>query len=242
MVASSSPCLPPSPPCLRPSLPLPSHPLPFTHTLQLMALIGEHMSKSHLVNGAVVSRRKKGDRISLWTGKKSKKANLDIWYVHQSNYNTMYGYCTVANVDHFVSSLYYLPPLPSSPFPSCPSSHRLPHLSSPSLSPLFSLSSLSSLFSPSPPFLPSSPSSLFFPPHSKGFIKVLSLACQVGGNELRGFIQQLANNQNGLSLVYMHHTDSLKSGSSYQNDARISLREHIEVCMGWEVGVANLKP
>ena len=31
------------------------------------------------VNGVVVSRRKKGDRIALWTKKKAKKASLKVW-------------------------------------------------------------------------------------------------------------------------------------------------------------------
>ena len=94
-----------------------------------------------------------------------------------------------------------------------------------------------SCFLPPPSFLslfpslhsPLSSSSLPSTSHSKGFIKVLSLACQVEVSELPAFIQQLAENQNGLSLVYMHHTDSLRSGTSYQNDARISLREHVDV-------------
>ena len=33
------------------------------------------------VNGAVVSRKKKGDRVALWTSKKTAKINLDIWSV-----------------------------------------------------------------------------------------------------------------------------------------------------------------
>ena len=118
---------------------------------------------------------------------------------------------------------------------------------------LFSLPSFSSLILPSPPFfpflspfLPSLPPSL--PPftlllstqHSKGFIKVLSLACQVEATDLPDFIQQLAENQNGLSLVYMHHTDSLRSGTSYQNDARISLREHVDVSQSYHSRACTL--
>lgn len=43
-------------------------------------LIGGCMNKRSLVNGVVVSRRKKGDRIALWTGHKEKGANIEIWY------------------------------------------------------------------------------------------------------------------------------------------------------------------
>jgi translation initiation factor 4E len=45
----------------------------------LLAMIGGVIESSHAVNGAVVSRRKKGDRVALWTSKKSAKINLDIW-------------------------------------------------------------------------------------------------------------------------------------------------------------------
>ena len=131
-------------------------------------------------------------------------------------------------------------------FSSCSESHfftRLPSLSFPSLSIPSPISFFPlllcppSLLSLPPSFLsllpslhsPLSSSSLPSTSHSKGFIKVLSLACQVEVTELPAFIQQLAENQNGLSLVYMHHTDSLRSGTSYQNDARISLREHVDV-------------
>jgi hypothetical protein len=46
--------------------------------IQLLAMIGGVIESSHAVNGAVVSRRKKGDRVALWTSKKSAKINLDI--------------------------------------------------------------------------------------------------------------------------------------------------------------------
>ena len=59
--------------------PCPCNYLPPTPLLQLMALIGEHMPQASMVNGAVVSRRKKGDRIALWTTRKDKKANLGVW-------------------------------------------------------------------------------------------------------------------------------------------------------------------
>ena len=64
---------------------------------------------------------------------------------------------------------------------------------------------------------------------SKEFIRVLALACEVSELELPKFVQQLSEDRGGLTLVYMHHADSLRSGTSYQNDTRISLRDHIEV-------------
>lgn len=42
-------------------------------------------------------------------------------------------------------------------------------------------------------------------------------------------MEQLVENKNGLSLVFMHHSDSLKSGHSYQNDAHITLTDHLDV-------------
>ena len=47
--------------------------------LQLLMLIGGGMEQFDNVNGVVVSRRKKGDRISLWTKKRTKKASLKVW-------------------------------------------------------------------------------------------------------------------------------------------------------------------
>ena len=35
--------------------------------------------RSDQINGAVVSRRKKGDRISLWTNTRRERVNLEIW-------------------------------------------------------------------------------------------------------------------------------------------------------------------
>ena len=34
------------------------------------------MDKKNLVNGVVVSRRRKGDRIAIWTNQKGKKSNV----------------------------------------------------------------------------------------------------------------------------------------------------------------------
>ena len=61
---------------------------------------------------------------------------------------------------------------------------------------------------------------------------MLALACEIPDANLPRFVQQLAEGGNGLSLVYMHHSDSLKSGTSYQNDARIFFRDHWEVMVG----------
>lgn len=50
-----------------------------------MAMIGGYIDSFDEVNGAVVSRRKKGDRIALWTCHRSKKVNLNVWYVESSS-------------------------------------------------------------------------------------------------------------------------------------------------------------
>ena len=66
---------------------------------------------------------------------------------------------------------------------------------------------------------------------------MLALACEVSELELPGFVHQLSEDRGGLTLVYMHHADSLRSGTSYQNDTRISLRDHVEV----ELHVSRLR-
>ena len=55
------------------------------------------------------------------------------------------------------------------------------------------------------------------------------LACDIPEAKLPSFVRVLAEGQGGLSLVFMHHADSLKSKTSYQNDARIRLKDHLEV-------------
>jgi hypothetical protein len=107
----------------------------------LLALVGGVVESGHAVNGAVVSRRKKGDRVALWTSKKSAKVNLNI--------------C----VD---------------------------------------------------------------------LLRVLVIACDVSAKDLPGFSQQLAEGRGGLSLEYMYHRDSLRSGTSYQNSGHIHLRDNCE--------------
>ena len=47
--------------------------------------------------------------------------------------------------------------------------------------------------------------------------------------DAKSFLEKLADGKNGLSLVFMHHRDSLKTGHSYQNDARITLTDHLDV-------------
>ena len=65
--------------------------------------------------------------------------------------------------------------------------------------------------------------------HSADIVRVLAIACGVSGDNLSGFIHQLAEGRDGLSLVYMYHTDSMKTGTSYQNNAHIHLRDNSEV-------------
>jgi len=51
----------------------------FLWHFQLLLLVGAGVEKGHLINGVVTSRRKKGDRIALWTSTRDEEANLDIW-------------------------------------------------------------------------------------------------------------------------------------------------------------------
>ena len=70
---------------------------------------------------------------------------------------------------------------------------------------------------------------LYYMDCSAHFIKSLLYAYNTPLDEVRGFVKQLAENKNGLSLVFMHHIDSLKTGHSYQNDAHITLTDHLDV-------------
>ena len=47
--------------------------------LQLLMLIGGGMEQFDDVNGVVVSRRKKGDRIALWTRRRTTSSSLKVW-------------------------------------------------------------------------------------------------------------------------------------------------------------------
>ena len=53
--------------------------IPLSVCVQLLMLIGGGMEQFDNVNGVVVSRRRKGDRIALWTKKKSKSSSLRVW-------------------------------------------------------------------------------------------------------------------------------------------------------------------
>ena len=66
-----------------------------------------------------------------------------------------------------------------------------------------------------------------------GLIKSLLIAYNVHTEEERKiFVKQLSEEKNGLSLVFMHHRDSLISGHSYQNNAHIVLVDHVQVMQG----------
>ena len=58
---------------------------------------------------------------------------------------------------------------------------------------------------------------------------MLVIACEVSTEKLPDFIQQLAGGQGRLSLEYMYHRDSLRSGTSYQNSGHINLGENCQV-------------
>ena len=55
------------------------------------------------------------------------------------------------------------------------------------------------------------------------------MAVGVAGEEARRFVQELADNRCGISLAYLHHADSLKSGTSYSNEKHIKLKELVDV-------------
>ena len=71
-----------------------------------------------------------------------------------------------------------------------------------------------------------------FSPNSKQFLRVLALGCNVSAADYPRFVQDLAEERQGMSLVYTHHQDSLRSGSSYQSPSHVSLRNNLQVC-GW---------
>ena len=62
---------------------------------------------------------------------------------------------------------------------------------------------------------------------------MLALACNKTREDVPGFVRHLAEGRDGMSLVYMYHADSLKSGTSYQNSAHIVLKDHCEVDHGY---------
>ena len=61
------------------------------------------------------------------------------------------------------------------------------------------------------------------------FVKSILFACKVDKEDRRSFVRNLAEGSRGISLVFMHHRDALRSGHSYQNDAHIMLTDHVEV-------------
>ena len=79
--------------------------------------------------------------------------------------------------------------------------------------------------------------SLFLPPPlplslalcSKGIVQILFRVKQVPQNGKRQFLKELAHGTGGMTLVFMHHVDALRSGSSYQNYAHIAVEECLEV-------------
>ena len=120
------------------------------------------MEKSGKINGAVVSRRKKGDRISLWTSTRKEKTNLEIWCVQFS---------AVMSIVIILSLSY----------------------------------------------------------DSTHLIKCVITAYGTQREDMESFVKQLAEGKKGLSLVFMHHSDALRSGHSFHNDAHITLIDHLDV-------------
>lgn len=104
----------------------------------LLLLIGDQMKKPTHICGAVVSRRKKGDRIALWTRSKHKYPNMLICH---------------------------------------------------------------------------------------SLVQILLKAVGVDDGGRKEFLRSLGRDSDGISLVFMYHKDALKSGSSYQNSARITIEE-----------------
>ena len=60
----------------------------------------------------------------------------------------------------------------------------------------------------------------------------MCVAFEVVGDEAKQFVQELADNQHGISLAYLYHSDSLKSGNSYSNEQHIKLKDHVDVRRG----------
>lgn len=62
----------------------------------------------------------------------------------------------------------------------------------------------------------------------KELIEALVFACAVQMDQLPTFMKHLCECKNGLGLVFMHNTDSLRSKSSYQNESHIKLKDHVQ--------------
>ena len=63
-------------------------------------------------------------------------------------------------------------------------------------------------------------------------VQSLCVAFEVVGEEAKQFVQELAESQHGISLAYLYHSDSLKSGNSYSNEQHIKLKDHLDVRKG----------
>ena len=68
-----------------------------------------------------------------------------------------------------------------------------------------------------------------FHPFSADMLRVLAIACGTSEEAIGSFVAQMADGRNGLSLVFMHHADSLVSGHSYKNSCHIRLKNHVDV-------------
>ena len=64
---------------------------------------------------------------------------------------------------------------------------------------------------------------------SKELLRLVALVQGVEEAEFPKLVSDLAMEKDGMSLVYMYHNDSLRSGTSYQNEARISLKDNLNV-------------
>ena len=60
-------------------------------------------------------------------------------------------------------------------------------------------------------------------------VRILCVAFEVVGEDAKKFVHELADQQHGISLAYLYHSDSLKSGNSYSNEQHIKLKDHVEV-------------
>ena len=69
-----------------------------------------------------------------------------------------------------------------------------------------------------------------FVPNSKKVLRIIAQVLEVKGDDkFSKMVEELAVERDGMSLVYMHHNDALRSGTSYQNEARLSLRDNLKV-------------
>lgn len=69
------------------------------------------------------------------------------------------------------------------------------------------------------------------PSLSVELVQALCIALDVAGEDARQFVQEVADNQHGISLAFAHHRDSLKSGNSYSNEQHIKLKDIVDVSL-----------